>query len=95
MILTQALFGAGNTRFVMIAELILHFTCLVPLAWLLGVTFDTDGVTEFENANDVPYASAQDFFDDLRLNAIVEVEDEIETGQLIGDGTADEMAFED
>lgn len=40
MILTQALFGAGNTRFVMIVELILHFTCLVPLAWLLGVTLD-------------------------------------------------------
>lgn len=39
MILTQALFGAGNTRFVMIVELILHFTCLVPLAWLLGITF--------------------------------------------------------
>lgn len=37
MILTQALFGAGNTRFVMIVELILHFMCLVPLAWLLGV----------------------------------------------------------
>jgi Na+-driven multidrug efflux pump len=40
MILTQALFGAGNTRFVMIVELILHFTCLVPLAWLLGVTLE-------------------------------------------------------
>lgn len=38
MILTQALFGAGNTRFVMIVELILHFGCLVPLAWLLGIT---------------------------------------------------------
>lgn len=38
MILTQALFGAGNTRFVMIVELILHFTCLVPLAWGLGIT---------------------------------------------------------
>jgi Na+-driven multidrug efflux pump len=37
MILTQALFGAGNTRFVMIVELILHFGCLVPLSWLLGV----------------------------------------------------------
>jgi putative MATE family efflux protein len=40
MILTQALFGAGNTRFVMIVELILHFTCLVPLAWLLGITLE-------------------------------------------------------
>jgi putative MATE family efflux protein len=38
MILTQALFGAGNSRFVMVVELILHFTCLVPLAWLLGIT---------------------------------------------------------
>ncbi|MFO0566081.1 MAG: MATE family efflux transporter [Polyangiaceae bacterium] len=38
MILTQALFGAGNTRFVMVVELILHFACLVPLAWLLGIT---------------------------------------------------------
>ncbi len=40
MILTQALFGAGNTRFVMVVELILHFVCLVPLAWLLGITLD-------------------------------------------------------
>jgi len=40
MILTQALFGAGNTRFVMIVELILHFTCLVPLAWWLGITLE-------------------------------------------------------
>jgi len=39
MILTQALFGAGNSRFVMVVELILHFGCLVTLAWLLGVTF--------------------------------------------------------
>lgn len=38
MILTQALFGAGNSVFVMVVELILHFTCLVPLAWLLGIT---------------------------------------------------------
>lgn len=38
MILTQALFGAGNSRFVMIVELILHFTCLMPLAWLFGIT---------------------------------------------------------
>lgn len=38
MILTQALFGAGNSRFVMLVELVLHFTCLVPLAWFLGIT---------------------------------------------------------
>jgi multidrug resistance protein, MATE family len=38
MILTQALFGAGNTMFVMVVELILHFCCLVPLAWFLGIT---------------------------------------------------------
>jgi multidrug resistance protein, MATE family len=40
MILTQALFGAGNSKFVMVVELILHFTCLVPLAWILGVTLE-------------------------------------------------------
>jgi MATE family multidrug resistance protein len=40
MIVTQALFGAGNTRFVAIAEFVLHFTCLVPLAWLLGIELD-------------------------------------------------------
>jgi multidrug resistance protein, MATE family len=38
MILTQALFGAGNSRYVMVVELILHFACLVPLAWILGIT---------------------------------------------------------
>lgn len=37
MILTQALFGAGNTRFVMIAELVLHFFVLVPGAYVFGV----------------------------------------------------------
>jgi putative MATE family efflux protein len=40
MILTQALFGAGNSRFVMVVELILHFTCLVPLAYILGITLN-------------------------------------------------------
>lgn len=37
MILTQALFGAGNTKFVMLVELCLHFFCLVPLAYFFGV----------------------------------------------------------
>jgi MATE family multidrug resistance protein len=37
MILTQALFGAGDTRYVMIVEVALHFLCLVPCAWLFGV----------------------------------------------------------
>jgi MATE family multidrug resistance protein len=37
MILTQALFGAGDTVFVMIVELVLHFLCLVPLAMALAV----------------------------------------------------------
>jgi putative MATE family efflux protein len=40
MIVTQALFGAGNTRFVAIAEFVLHFGCLVPFAWLLGIYLD-------------------------------------------------------
>ena len=38
MVFTQALFGAGNTRFVMWVEFTLHFTCLVPLAWIFGLT---------------------------------------------------------
>lgn len=38
LVLMQALFGAGNTRFVMIVEFLLHFLCLVPLAYLGGVT---------------------------------------------------------
>jgi len=37
LVLTQALFGAGNTKFVMFVEFILHFGCLVPLAYLFGI----------------------------------------------------------
>ena len=40
MILTQALFGAGNPRFVMLVELTLHFLVLLPLAYLFGVVLD-------------------------------------------------------
>jgi putative MATE family efflux protein len=36
-VLTQALFGAGNTRFVMFVEFGLHFFCLVPLAYINGI----------------------------------------------------------
>ncbi|MEZ4460185.1 MAG: MATE family efflux transporter [bacterium] len=40
LILTQALFGAGNTKFVMYVELLLHITCLAPLTYVFGVIFD-------------------------------------------------------
>ena len=36
-VFTQGLFGAGNTKFVMFVEFVLHFLCLVPLAYLCGV----------------------------------------------------------
>ncbi len=39
-VFTQSLYGAGNTKFVMVVEAVLHVTCLVPLAWLLGVYLD-------------------------------------------------------
>lgn len=37
LIFTQALFGAGNTKFVMWAEVVLHLLCLIPLAYLFGI----------------------------------------------------------
>lgn len=37
MILSEALFGAGNTKFVAVAQLCLVFGLLVPLAWALGI----------------------------------------------------------
>jgi putative MATE family efflux protein len=40
MILTQALFGAGNPRYVMIVEVLLHFFVLLPVAYVMGVVLD-------------------------------------------------------
>lgn len=40
LVLTQALFGAGNSKFVAVVEGVLHFVCLVPLAYLLGIYFE-------------------------------------------------------
>jgi putative MATE family efflux protein len=37
MILTEGLFGAGNTRFVAFAQFLLIFACLVPGAYVLGI----------------------------------------------------------
>ena len=37
LVFTQALYGAGNTMFVMVAELILHFVCLIPLSYFLAL----------------------------------------------------------
>jgi multidrug resistance protein, MATE family len=40
LVLTQALYGAGESRFVMIIEGVLHFVCLVPLAYVFSVTME-------------------------------------------------------
>jgi putative MATE family efflux protein len=40
MILSEALFGAGSTKFVAAAQFCLVFFVLVPLAWLLGIKAD-------------------------------------------------------
>ncbi len=39
-VFTQALFGAGNSKFVMFVEAILHIVCLVPLTYALAIVFD-------------------------------------------------------
>lgn len=39
LVLTQALYGTGETKFIMIVEFVLHFFCLVPLAWFLSLYF--------------------------------------------------------
>jgi multidrug resistance protein, MATE family len=40
LVFTQALYGAGESRFVMIVEGALHLTVLVPLAYLLAVVME-------------------------------------------------------
>ncbi len=40
LVLTQALYGAGKSRFVMVVEFTLHFTCLVPLAYVFAIVLD-------------------------------------------------------
>ncbi|MFZ9888552.1 MAG: MATE family efflux transporter [Myxococcota bacterium] len=40
LVLTQALYGAGESRFVMKIELFLHRFCLVPLSWFLAVRLE-------------------------------------------------------
>jgi len=39
LVFTQALYGAGNTLFVMVIEGVLHIVCLVPMSWLAGMVF--------------------------------------------------------
>jgi Na+-driven multidrug efflux pump len=39
LILTQALFGAGDMKFVMYAQLLLQFFLFLPLAYVLGIFF--------------------------------------------------------
>ncbi|HEX2571415.1 MAG TPA: MATE family efflux transporter [Polyangia bacterium] len=39
LVFTYALYGAGNARFVMVVEGSLHFTCLMPASYLLGLVF--------------------------------------------------------
>lgn len=40
LVLTQALFGAGNTKYVMFVEFGLHFFCLIPVAYFFGIVLD-------------------------------------------------------
>jgi putative MATE family efflux protein len=38
LVFMYALYGAGNSRFVMLVELTLHLGCLIPLSYVLGIT---------------------------------------------------------
>ena len=37
LVLSQALYGAGNTTYVMVMQFVLHVGWLVPVSWLLGI----------------------------------------------------------
>jgi len=50
LILTQALFGAGNSKFVMYVEGTLHVVCLVPLAYILGIRLELGPVGVWSSA---------------------------------------------
>ncbi len=39
LVLVQALFGAGATTFVMLAEMTMHGLCLIPFSYLMALTF--------------------------------------------------------
>ncbi len=55
---------------------------------ILGVTYFTSATTRFEDVNDVPISAAL-FYDNLAIGAMVKIKDEQS-----GDGTADEVEFE-
>lgn len=40
LVLTQALYGAGETKYVMLTEFILHFLFLIPLTWIFAVSLE-------------------------------------------------------
>jgi len=46
LVLSQSLYGAGANTYVMVAEGLLHFGCLVPLSWFLGpyLGFGLEGI---------------------------------------------------
>lgn len=46
LVLSQSLYGAGANVYVMVAEGLLHFGCLVPLSWFLGpyLGFGLEGI---------------------------------------------------
>ncbi len=56
---------------------------------ILGVTLTTTGATQFEDVNDLSISSA-DFYNSLAVGSLVKIKD-----NQPGDGTADEVEFED